>query len=158
MGSLMPTESKRLLIANNVETTLRGIRKADGYWYSATPESVTQERKSLDQIKSAVMPYAQIELDDQDNEFLYASKRDRGVYEIVIFGIVKADPSLQQRDRERWIQDIHIALQVDTTRGQNARWTRIAEVSISDGQLGLTQHSAFRMRLEITFDFDWSQP
>lgn len=154
----MPTESKRQLIAAEILKTLRAIRKKDGYWFSASDEQITDERRPLEAVLKAKMPYAQIELEDQDNEFLYAQKRDRAVYDIVIKGVISADPDIQQRERERWMQDIQIALQKDTTRGQNARWTRVAEVEIIDGQVAFKNHSGFLMRLEITFDFDWSQP
>lgn len=155
----MPTEPLQTRIKNNILAALRAIRKANDYWFDVYDENVSEVMKTPDQILEGVMPYCDVVLDDQINEFLFMPKRDRATLDVLIRAFVRSDDqSVQYRDRERWIQDIQKSLQVDTTRGQLARMTRTREIEREDGDAAYDRISAARLRIEVVFDFDWTSP
>ncbi len=153
-------ESRVQLILDDLETTIAGIRKADGYWHDAGSENVTQEERPLDVIKTAEKPYAEISAGDENRLGEASMPRNvSNLLEVEIFVVVKPDdPAEKRRWLERWIQDIRKKLQVDTHRSGNARYTFIESVERDRGELGFQDQAAARITLGIRIDHPWAQP
>lgn len=160
-----PAEPKRLLILQDIMTTLKSIRRSDGYWFDIDEHQVVMEATTDEQIADAETPFLVVLLSDADANVEVMPRRDEEVTEYFIDGVVKNTAGASERAtmRERAIADVRKALQVDTQRGttggvRNAQWTKITGVTIFDGAAGYENYAAFRVSCEVRYRYTWSQP
>ena len=154
-----PVESKVELIAQDIVTTLKSIRRSGGYWNDIDEFSVDREGIPLENILTATMPHMLFMIADESVDEIVFPRRSTSRLRVYVDGTIEdADDYTRDKTRERAIADIRKAVQVDTERGGNARFTLVEAVQRFDGVTGHPTISMFRVELMIEYAHEWAQP
>jgi len=154
-----PNESIAEQIAQDVETTLRQIRRVDGYWHDIDEHQVSSEELTIEQLIDAEMPHLMIMLGDSSLETEIMPKKVTDDLEVMIDGIIKeTDRSKQRLAQERLIRDVLKKIQTDTTRNALALWTKVVSVERFGSAIGYDDFMPFRITLEVTYRYVWTVP
>ena len=115
--------SKRELILQDLVTTLRNIKKDNGYNY--TVKTVTRTQEGWDKFPTTALP-ALVITDDRE-EITYIAQRVHNRLFVTIRGILDHSETASQ-DMNKLIEDVKLALGKDVTRGGYASDTQITTI------------------------------
>lgn len=149
-------------VLTQIQDTIRGMRRADGYWFEPKPTSVVVDLVDWSLMPDAALPLFIVVLETRfaEREFLPARVlRERVALQVV--GIVLADgPRVDERMRAavRASADIERALAVDLTRGGLAVWTKVLAPEVPAFAVGSDRRVVIEQPIEVLIERRHGQP
>lgn len=123
-------EPLRLRLLHSLATALRGIRQADGYYYTVKPESVMLDPVNILTVAATALPVFLVEPSTEGVRTYQPANRLEYAFFASITARVEADSLGASRKTEAWerlLADIERALTRDITREGLAIDTRLGE-------------------------------
>lgn len=124
--------SKRDGVLDDLCTTLRAMRKANGYTWDVQTESVTRDPVNILAVPEASLPFFMVEPTPQGSFRFMPAMQVQHDFNVLITARVDANGNEADRKSKAWealIADLEKALVADITRGGRASDTRLGEPS-----------------------------